>query len=105
MEDVDPQNLRWQSKLILLLVAPAAAIAVVLQARVAMQSSPQAAIWTVGLSGLLGVLALAARSGTPAAAATGAVITANLMFAATQVTNPLRTALLPVLTLLVLTSL
>jgi uncharacterized protein (TIGR00297 family) len=103
---VDPQNLRWQSKLVLLLVVPCTAIGVVLQAQFAMQHAPRAGLWTLGLSGLLGLLALAARSGTPAASATGALVTADLMFATTPFPfNPLRTALVPVLTLLVLTSL
>jgi uncharacterized protein (TIGR00297 family) len=105
---VDPQRLRWQSKLILLLVVPFTAIGAVFQAQFYLQqpSTLQLGFWTLGLSTLLGLLALAARSGTPAASATGALITANLMFATpTFPFNPLRTGLIPVLTLLVLTSL
>jgi uncharacterized protein (TIGR00297 family) len=103
---VDSNTLRWQSKLVLLLVVPAIAIGVVLETRLALQVTPQAVGWTLSLSALLGLLAWAARSGTLGAAATGALITANLMFAMPRFPfNPLQTALLPVLTVLVLTSL
>ncbi len=103
---MDPRALRWQSTLVLLLVVPATASGVVFETRLAASVAPQAAAWTLSLSALLGLLAWAARSGTVAAAATGALITANLMFASPQFPyNPLQTALVPVLTVLVLTSL
>lgn len=101
-----PQSLEWQSKLVLLLVAPWVAIDVLLQAREAGQSAPDVLYWTLGLSGLLGLLAFAAKSGTAAASAMGALITAELMFSTAQTPfHPLRSELVPVLTLLVLTSL
>src|ERR1039457_943748 len=70
-------KLTWQSKLVLLAVLPFAA---------------------VGVSLLLGLVVLKLRAATPAGAATGAVITASLMFS--TVTFPYRpwhTALVPVL--------
>lgn len=103
---MNPQQLHWQSKLILLLVAPITAIGVILDARGWNQGAGDVAYWTLGLSLLLGLAAWAARSGSLAAAGTGALITASLMFATVQIPySPLRTALVPVLTLLVLTSL
>lgn len=98
--------LDWQSKLVLLAVVPAVAIAVVLDVRVWALGAPQVLLWTLGLSSLLGLAAWASRSGTPAAAATGALINASLMFS--TAVFPYRaweTAVIPVLTLLVLTSL
>ncbi len=98
--------LDWQSKLVLLAVVPAVAIAVVLDLRVWALSAPQMLLWTVGLSALLGLLAWASRSGTPAAAAAGALINASLMFStAIFPYRPWETAVVPVLALLVLTSL
>ncbi len=64
------------------------------------------AIWTVGLSLLLGFVALQLRSATPGAAAAGAAINASLMYATASVPyDPWRTAMVPVVALLVLTSL
>jgi uncharacterized protein (TIGR00297 family) len=66
---------------------------------------PSVAIWTVGISLLLGLVALKLRSATPGAAAAGAVITASLMFSTVRFPYlPWQTALTPVVALLVLTS-
>lgn len=98
-------KLAWQSKAVLLLVLPWTAVEVVLQAQDWLGRDARAAVWILGLSAALGLLAWAARSGTPAAAATGAVITACLMFAtAAEPFRAWRTALIPVLVLLVITS-
>ncbi len=97
---------RWQSKTILLLVLPAVAAGLVLEARWWAIQAPQVAIWTLGLSILLGFVAWFVGSATPAAAFTGAAITASLMFStATLPYYPWRTALVPVVVLLILTSL
>lgn len=89
----------------LLLVVPAAAALVVLEAPWWAEHSPPFAIWTIGLSLLLGLVAFQMRSATVGGAATGAVITASLMFSTAIVPyQPWRTALVPVLALLVLTS-
>ena len=99
-------NLPWQSKTILLLVFPFVGADVVLQAHWWATQMPLVAIWTLGLSALLGLVAYKARSATPGAALAGAAITASLMFATLRFPYlPWRTALLPVLVLLVLTSL
>ena len=73
-------NLSWQSKLVLLLVLPWTAVEVALLAQDWFAADARVAAWVVGLSAALGVLAWTARTATPAAAATGAVLTASLMF-------------------------
>ncbi|HTX76416.1 MAG TPA: DUF92 domain-containing protein [Terracidiphilus sp.] len=99
-------ELAWQSKAILLLVLPCTAEEIMLQAQDWLARDAHAAAWILGLSAALGLLAWAARSGTLAASATGALITANVMFAtAGQPFSPLHTALIPILVLLVMTSL
>ena len=56
------------------------------------------AIWTVGLSALLGLVTWELRAATPAGALTGATITASLMFTTVVFPyEPWRTALTPVL--------
>ena len=104
---MDPQELDWQSKLILLVVCPWVTVDLWLVTRDWLQGdTAEVAWWTLGLSALLGGLAWLARSGTPGAAMMGALITAGLMYAtATSPYDPLRTALVPVIALLVLTSL
>jgi hypothetical protein len=72
-------KLLWQSKTVLLLVLPFVAAYVVLQTRWWALQMPSVAIWTLGLSILLGLVALKLRSATPGAARPGAVITASLM--------------------------
>jgi uncharacterized protein (TIGR00297 family) len=103
---VDQSNLQWQSKAVLLLVLPAVAVDAVFEARWWSAQAPSVAIWTLGLSALLGLFAWIARSATPAAAFTGAAITASLMFSTTMSFpfEPWRTGLIPVLALLILTS-
>ena len=99
-------QLAWQSKLVLLLVIPGTAALVVLEAPWWAEHSPPFAIWTIGLSVLLGLVAFQMHSATLGGAAAGAVITASLMFSTAIVPyEPWRTALIPVLALLVLTSL
>jgi uncharacterized protein (TIGR00297 family) len=91
-------KLTWQSKLVLLVVLPFAAVGVLLQTAWWAAHSTPVAIWTVGLSLLLGLVVLKLRAATPAAAATGAVITASLMFSTAAFPyQPWHTALVPVL--------
>ncbi|KAA6464973.1 DUF92 domain-containing protein [Acidobacteria bacterium AB60] len=67
--------------------------------------SPNVAWWTMGLSALLGLLAWVVRSGTPGAAMMGALITATLMYATVPTPfDAAHTALLPVVMLMLLTS-
>ena len=102
---MEPTELSWQSKLILLLVLPAVAVDVVFQAYWWSQQNLPVAIWSLGLSAVLGLVAFAIRSATPGAAFTGAAITASLMFSTATVPYlPWRTGLVPVLAVLVLTS-
>ena len=91
-------NLSWQSKLVLLAVLPFAATGAVLACFGWATVSPAVVIWTVGLSALLGLITWKLRAATPAAAATGALITASLMFStAESPCEPWHTALIPVL--------
>ena len=54
--------------------------------------------WTAGLSALLGLITWRLRAATPMAAASGALITASLMFSTVEFPfEPWRTALIPVL--------
>ena len=88
-----------------LLVLPAVGANVVLWGHWWAVNSLPLAIWTLGLSILLGLVAWRLRSATPWAAVAGAAITASLMFAtATFPYQPWRTALVPVLALLAMTS-
>jgi uncharacterized protein (TIGR00297 family) len=105
-ESVDQSNLQWQSKAVLLLVLPAVAVDAVFEARWWSAQATSVAIWTLGLSALLGLFAWTARSATSGAAFTGAAITASLMFSTTMTFpyEPWRTGLTPVLAVLILTS-
>jgi len=100
------KKLHWQSKTILLLVFPAVGADVVLETHWWMTQMPAVVIWTLGLSTLLGLVAYKLRSATPGAALGGMAITASLMFATAGFPYlPWKTALLPVLVVLILTSL
>jgi uncharacterized protein (TIGR00297 family) len=99
-------KLIWQSKLVLLLVLPFAAAGVVLQAHWWAENVPSVAIWAIGLSLLFGLAAWKAQAATSSAAFAGAVLAASLMFSTATVPYlPWRTALIPVLAVLLLTSL
>ena len=98
------KKLVWQSKLVLLLVLPFASASVVLQAHSFAVSLAQAAIWTLGLSLILGLMVAQLRAATPGGAFAGAVITACLMFSTASLPyRPWRTALAPVMAVFVLT--
>lgn len=100
------RNLRWQSKTILLIVFPFVGADVVLETHWWATQMPMVATWTLGLSAVLGLVAYKARSATSGAALAGAAITASLMFSTLQFPYlPWKTALVPVLVLLVMTSL
>jgi uncharacterized protein (TIGR00297 family) len=95
---VGAMKLVWQSKFVLLAILPLVAAGLVLQTRWWATQSPEVAIWTVGLSLLLGLVTWKLRAATPGAALTGAAITASLMFStAIFPYMPWRTALIPVL--------
>jgi uncharacterized protein (TIGR00297 family) len=91
-------KLAWQSKLVLLLVLPVVAIDAFLQSRFFIRTLPPVAVWTLGLSVLLGIIVLKLKAATPAGAAIGILLTASLMFSTvTFPYQPWRTALIPVL--------
>jgi uncharacterized membrane protein len=101
---VDQKNLKphsklhWQSQMVLLLVVPFVAIDVLLQSQFFIQQLPHVAIWTLGLSLLLGLVVLKLKAATPAGAATGVLLTASLMFSTlTFPYQPWNTGLVPVL--------
>jgi len=104
-EFVSRPKLEWQSKTILLLVFPYVGADVVLETHWWGAQMPTVAVWTLGLSVLLGMAAWKLRSATPGAALAGMAITASLMFATVSFPyKPWKTALTPVLVLLVMTS-
>jgi uncharacterized protein (TIGR00297 family) len=95
---VTQTKLAWQSKLVLLLVAPFVGTALVLQIHWWATQAAPVTIWTIGLSLLLGLIVLKLRAATLAGAATGSAITAGLMFSTvTFPYQPWHTALPPVL--------
>src|ERR1700751_2461176 len=89
-----------------MLVLPAVAADLVLEAHWWSIQVPPVAIWTVGMSALLGIIAWQTRSATLGGAFTGATITASLMFStATVPYYPWQTAFVPLAVVMVLTSL
>ena len=97
------KKLAWQSKLVLLAVLPFAGTEVMLDCDWWALHAAPVAIWTIGLSTLLGLVVWKLRAATPAAALTGALITASLMFStAVAPYEPWHTALIPVLAVSVL---
>lgn len=99
-------KLQWQSKTILLLVFPFVGADVVLETHWWATQMPMVALWTFGLSILLGLVAFKVRSATAGAALAGTAIAASLMFATVSFPYvPWKTGLVPLLALLVITSL
>jgi uncharacterized protein (TIGR00297 family) len=96
-------KLLWQSKLVLLLVLPFAAANIVLEGHWWADQFPQVAIGILGLSLIFGLIVYQLRAATPAAAFTGAVITANLLSSTSSFPfQPWRTALVPVVAVFLL---
>jgi len=88
----------WQSKAVLLLVVPFAGTGLVLQVHWWATQAAHLAVWTLGLSLLLALVVLKLRAATLGGAATGALITASLMFSTVGFPyQPWHTALPPVL--------
>ncbi len=104
-EELDIQEkLPWQSKLVLLAVLPFAGTGVLLSCFAWATESvavvaPIAFVASIaGLSALLGLITWRLRAATPMAAASGALITASLMFSTAAIPyQPWHTALIPVL--------
>jgi uncharacterized protein (TIGR00297 family) len=100
---VAQEKLEWQSKIVLLAVLPFAGTDVLLACFAWASESVAVVVWVIGLSALLGLIVWKLRAATPAAAATGAVITASLMFSTGEFPyKPWHTALIPVLAVSVL---
>jgi uncharacterized protein (TIGR00297 family) len=95
---VTDSSLGWQSKGVLLLVAPFVSADVVFQTEFWIAQNTSVALWTLGLSALLGAITWRLRAATPGAAALGATITASLMYSTLVVPyQPWHTAMVPVL--------
>jgi uncharacterized protein (TIGR00297 family) len=105
------RRLKWQSKFTLLLVFPAVGAHLVLcLSSWGVTLLPVAEIWTLGLSALLGLVAWKQRAATPWAAIAGAAIAASITFSTLSTSDyrfyaPWRTAMVPLVVLMVLTSL
>jgi uncharacterized protein (TIGR00297 family) len=98
MRNKSQTDLTWQSKAVLLLVLPFVSVGLLLEAYAWATQTAPVALWTVGLSLLLGLIVLKLHAATPGGAAAGAAITASLMFStALPPFQPLNTALVPVL--------
>jgi uncharacterized protein (TIGR00297 family) len=103
---VERPRLKWQSKTILLMIYPVVGADVVLETHWWATQMPMVATWTLGLSVMLGLVAWKVRSATAGAALAGAAIAASLMFATVSFPYlPWRSALVPLLVVLLLTSL
>jgi uncharacterized protein (TIGR00297 family) len=82
---------------------PFAATSMLLECLVWLGAPRPVAAWNLGLSALMGLVTWIARAATPGAAATGAVITASLMFSTVSFPyEPWHTALVPTLAVAVL---
>jgi uncharacterized protein (TIGR00297 family) len=105
MRDVKP-GLEWQSKAILLIVVPWTAISVLLESYWWAREAPVLVWTTLGISGVFGFVVWRMRAGTLGAAATGAAITASLMYSTTRfpyATSWLHGGLMPLLAVFLLT--
>ena len=97
------EKLPWQSKLVLLSVLPFAGTGVLLSCFAWATESVAVVASVAGLSALLGLITWRLRAATPMAAASGALITASLMFSTAAFPlepsrfEPWHTALIPVL--------
>jgi uncharacterized protein (TIGR00297 family) len=92
------EKLAWQSKLVLLAVLPFAGTGVLLSCFAWATEAVAVVAWVAGLSVLLGLITWKLGTATPMAAASGALITASLMFSTAAFPyQPWHTALIPVL--------
>ena len=103
-------KLYWQSKLVLLLVFPSLGADFVLKTQWWISNLPTVALLIVGLSALLGLVAWKLHAATPWAAVAGTVIAASITFSTLSNSDwrplaPWRTALVPLVLLLMLTTL
>jgi uncharacterized protein (TIGR00297 family) len=102
----DQSSLEWQSKAVLLIVAPWTVISMLLQGYWWVVQKPVVAWTTLGISAVFGLVVWRLRAGTAGAAVTGAAITASLMFATTRYpyeSSWLHGGLMPLLAMFLLT--
>jgi uncharacterized protein (TIGR00297 family) len=107
---VAQKKLNWQSKVVLLLTLPFAGAEVVLQAHGWAVYYAPVVIWALGLSMIFAVVVLKLRAATPVGALAGAVVAACMIFSTTTLIPgaailyaPWRSALIPLLAVVVLT--
>lgn len=103
MRETMRNKLEWQSKLVLLAVAPAAAADLLLQTRWWAAQMPAVAMSVLGTGLLLGLATWRLRAATPWASAVGVAVIASLMYSTVRWPyQPWRTALLPAVLVAVL---
>lgn len=96
MRETMRNRLEWQSKLVLLAVAPAAAVDLFLQTHWWVAQMPAVAVSVLGTGLLLGLTTWKLRAATPWASAVGVAVIASLMYSTVSWPyQPWRTALLP----------
>lgn len=89
-------DLRWQSRLILLLTLPIAGADLVLETAVWWSIDQRVILWSFGICAFFAIIVLLLRAGTPSAAAVGFVISSSLIFSTAPIPfSPLRTAFTP----------
>jgi uncharacterized protein (TIGR00297 family) len=96
-------DLRWQSRLVLLLVLPIAGGDLVLETGLWSSRDLRIPLWTFGICAFFALIVLLMRAGTAGAAAAGFAISSSLIFSTTPLPfSPLRTAFTPAFCVFVL---
>lgn len=106
MSRVENPALAWQSKAILLIVVPWTSLDVLFKSLFWAKNAPVVVWTTLGISAAFGLIVWRMKAGTPAAAATGAAITASLMYGTVRypyATGWLHGGLIPLLAVFLLT--
>ena len=86
-------KLRWQSRLVLLLVLPAAGADLVLEAGFWVERDLRIALWGFGICAFFAAVVLLMKAGTPTAAAAGFAIGSSLIFSTVLLPfSPIHTA-------------
>ncbi len=91
-------ELRWQSRLILLLTVPIAGADLVLETGAWLSIDQRVILWSFGICAFFAIIVLLMRAGTPTAAAVGFAISSSLIFSTAPIPfSPFRTAFTPAL--------
>lgn len=89
-------KLHWQSRLVLLLVLPAAGADVVMETGLWAGSDPRVALWCLGICAFFAAVVLLMKAGTPTAAAAGFAVGSSLIFSTAPIPfSPFHTAFTP----------